>query len=90
LVNRQRSAEAAAAAAARRADALELDAASQRGEASRYRADAERRVGAYEEAAAQCSGIAAEAERQRDAAQAGTPCSGCDMAAQRQLMLADR
>ena len=72
LCSRQRSAEAAAAAAVRRADALERDAAAARGDAVRSRADAEARIQAYDVAVAECSTIAAEAERQRDAAQAGT------------------
>ena len=65
LCSRQRS-------AVRRSDALERDAAAARGDAVRSRADAEARIQAYDVAVAECSAIAAEAERQRDAAQAGT------------------
>jgi hypothetical protein len=67
MLGRQRSAEAAVAAALLRADALGRDVGAARGEAARLRADAEQRVQAHRTA------VAVAAERQRAAAQVGTP-----------------
>lgn len=62
---------------ARRADALAVEAAAARAEAAAAREDVARQRAACDAATAECSGLAGEAERQRDAAQARELCARC-------------
>jgi hypothetical protein len=76
LACRQRSAEAAQAAAVRRADALEQVVTKARQVLLAGKLDTSPWATACEAVAAQCCAVSAEAERQHTAAQAG-PCFTC-------------
>ena len=75
VIRRQRDSEAARVAAVRRAYALEQELTAVRQEGLAAWPCARQWASACEAAAAQCSAMAAEAEQQREAAQASAPCS---------------